>query len=614
MSTAMPIIIVKARDKEEKIGDIPLAIPKRFADVFPVEIKTVIMACQGSYTPEIGDYISFHLPPETQTGSSTKLFVQSDKITSFEKILSTDITREEIESILQSSLKNKVWIEGIVLGFYSPRRKRIVMPDYSLVGKVGEFSDSESIRIFLNQYMECLFHTFPLKLINYLVYNSIQGSKFCQEGNNKLLEKIIPKILKNVNKHFIKIESKDLLNVYTPQSKFVISKETANINDTKHEYINWLASNKPMVELITDILKYTEKRLSLILKYRGKVEVNPRPLNNHIKKIIQVELKKYETGVQPKQKPNQKQPIFAEFEIGFTPVKISIIEPEMTPEVSTTNSKLDSIKTKEIISKYSGSKENIHELESKMKLAAHSLDFKKASRIREKIKELKTERNDREAEEQPFEFETTSVETFLRTPKFVPFDQYWPTLDTMNEDQKRWYDYWVSEMENGHYYPTDLSYIFLYIYQILDYEDKEKGYRLLRDIWIHYRREHPKLDRYLIDWITDYIILYDCHYDQRTINKELVKFHSKYTLECLDSILTLFPPHFKEIPIDWINVLANNSIKSSSFYSSKPKVMNEIIPEVLDAIDRYYHETENISLLEKFKPDKVARFVFEKAL
>ncbi|MFX0125242.1 MAG: TerB N-terminal domain-containing protein, partial [Candidatus Hodarchaeota archaeon] len=86
------------------------------------------------------------------------------------------------------------------------------------------------------------------------------------------------------------------------------------------------------------------------------------------------------------------------------------------------------------------------------------------------------------------------------------------------------------------------------------------------------------------------------------------------TLECLDSILTLFPPHFKEIPIDWINILANNSIKSSSFYSSKPTVMNEIIPEVLDAIDRYYHETENISLLEKFKPDKVARFVFEKAL
>ena len=68
------------------------------------------------------------------------------------------------------------------------------------------------------------------------------------------------------------------------------------------------------------------------------------------------------------------------------------------------------------------------------------------------------------------------------------------------------------------------------------------------------------------------------------------------------------------MPIDWINVLTNNSIRSSSFYVSKPNVMNEIIPEVLDAIDRYYHENENIGLLEKFKPDKVTRFVFDRAL
>lgn len=605
---------MKARDKEQKIGDAPLRIPKRFTDVFPVKTKTVIMACQGNYTPEIGDYISFQLSSEdslTHKESSAELFVQIDKITSFEKILSTDITQEEIGSILESSPKRMVWIEGIVLGYYSPSRKRILMPKNSLIGMIGEFTDSESIKIFINLYMECLFRTFPLKLINYLVYNSIQGSQFCQKGNNKLLEEVIPKILKNIDDYFLKTETKDLLNVFTQQTNFTISKETEDINDIKHEYINWLASNKPMVDFITDILKYTEKKLSLILKYRGKVEVNPRPLNSHIRKIIQTELKKYETGVHPKRETNLKQPVFAEFEIGFSPeqqVKISVIEPELQSKVRKTDRKPDSIKTNE-------KREDIRELEAKMKLAAHSLDFKKASKIREKIEEIKKENIDREIEKQPSDFEAPSAKKLLRTPKFVPFDQYWPTLDTMNEDQRNWYDYWVSEAENGHYYPTDISYIFLYIYQTLDYEDKEKGYRTLRDIWIHYRREHPKLDRYLIDWITDYVLLHKCHYDQRTILKELIKFHSKYTVECLDSILTLFPPRsFKEMPIDWIDVLANNSIKSSSFYMSKPNVMNTIIPEVLDAIDRYYHENENIGLLEKFKPDKVTRFVFDRAL
>jgi len=49
-----------------------------------------------------------------------------------------------------------------------------------------------------------------------------------------------------------------------------------------------------MVEFLTDILKYTEKKISLIVKYRGKVELNPRPLPNPIKDIIQKELNNYE--------------------------------------------------------------------------------------------------------------------------------------------------------------------------------------------------------------------------------------------------------------------------------------------------------------------------------
>ncbi len=620
MSTAITIVTIKAKDDEHKIGEFPLAIPKRFAEIFPVETKTVIIACQGSYAPIIGDYLSFHIKNDgfSQKGSPDEMFVQIEEMTSFEKIIATNVTQEDLKSILQRSPKEiDYWIVATVLGFYSERRKRILIPEDSLIGKVGKFPDPESMIIFLNQYMECLFYTFPLKLINYLVYNSIQGSKFCQKGNSKLLEKIIPKILKNVNYHFLQIEKKDLLNMFASQTIFTIPKGTDNINDIKHRYINWLASNEQLVDFLIDILKYTEKKLSLIVKYRGKVEVNPRPLNSHIKEIIQTELKKYEVVLQPKRETNRIQPVFAEFEIGFTPekqVKISIIEPEATPKVNINDEKPVSIEDSETIPISSEIQETITELESKMKFAAHSLDFKKASRIREKIEELKSDHNDKETKEHPLDFETAPVKEFLRTPKFVQFDQYWPTLDTMNEEQKEWYDYWVSEIENGHYYPTDLSYIFLYIYQALDYEDK-KGYRILRDLWIHYRREHPKLDRYLIDWITDYVLIHDCPYDQRTISKELIKFNSKYTLECLDSILTLFPPRsFKEMPMDWINLLANNGIKSSSFYSAKPNVMNEIIPEVLDAIDRYYHENENTSLLEKYKPDKVVRFVFERAL
>ncbi|MFW9902960.1 MAG: TerB N-terminal domain-containing protein [Candidatus Thorarchaeota archaeon] len=617
MSTTLTIVAENIRDKTQGIGDSPLVIPKRFENVFPVESTTVIIAYQGSSTPKKGDYISFQISSKSsliQREHQYELFTQIDKIVSHEKILRY-IPEEEIRSILQKSAKEiDFWTVASVLGYYSPRRKTILMSEDSLIGEIGEIPNLNSVIKFLNQYLECLFYTFPLKLVNYLVYNSTQGSKFCQRGNTKILEDLIPEILKKVNNHFLEVEKKNFLTMFSSQTDFSITQTTANINDIKQEFIDWLAPNKPMVDFFTDILKYTEKKLSLIVKYRGKVEVNPRPLPESIKNIVQKELKTYERRIQPKRELNRKQPVFAEFEIGFTSKKevtISIREPEVKPLVRIYDRKPRSTETKVIISEPG---EDVNELEAKMKLAAHSLDFKEASRIREKLEKLKKNIADIELEESPpTNLQTAPVENFTKAPKFVPFDQYWPTIDTMSEDQKNWYEYWVSEVENGHYYPTDLSYIFLQIYQALDYES-EKGYRILRDLWIHYRREHPKLDRYLINWITDYILLNDCPYDQKTITRELIKFHSKYTVECLDSILTLFAPRFKEIPIEWINVLANNSIKSSSFYSSKPKVMNEIVPEVLDAIDRYYHETENVSLLEKFKPAKVARFVFDKAL
>ncbi|MFX1508207.1 MAG: hypothetical protein ACFFDC_19140, partial [Promethearchaeota archaeon] len=325
MSKTLAIVAENIRDRTKEIGDSPLIIPKRFESIFPVESTTVLIAYQGSSTPKIGDYISFQISskiPSIQEENQHKLIAQIDELASYEKV-SRFITEEDIRSNLQKSPKNIVyWIIASILGYYSPKRKMILMSGDSLIGKVGDIPDSKSVVKFLNQYLKCLFYDFPLKLINYLVYNSIQGSKFCQRGNTKILDDLLPKILKKVNNHFLEVEKKDILTMFSSQPDFSITQTTANINDIKHEYIDWLASNKPIVNFFTDILKYTEKRLSLIVKYQGRVEINPRPLPDSVKKIVQSELKKYERKIQPKRELNRKQPVFAEFEIGFSPKKV----------------------------------------------------------------------------------------------------------------------------------------------------------------------------------------------------------------------------------------------------------------------------------------------------
>jgi len=50
---------------------------------------------------------------------------------------------------------------------------------------------------------------------------------------------------------------------------------------------------------------------------------------------------------------------------------------------------------------------------------------------------------------------------------FVPFMSYWPTYDSMNKGQQAWYFYWRSQVRQGNYIDTDLSYIFVLIYELL---------------------------------------------------------------------------------------------------------------------------------------------------
>ncbi|MBO5898889.1 MAG: TerB N-terminal domain-containing protein [Clostridia bacterium] len=93
----------------------------------------------------------------------------------------------------------------------------------------------------------------------------------------------------------------------------------------------------------------------------------------------------------------------------------------------------------------------------------------------------------------------------------VSFFSYMPQYDQMNRAQLDWYLYWRDQVRSERYLPTDYSYIFLYLFEIINLPDKippAKGQRMLCNIWTHYRDEHPLLNRYLADWICDYSLIH----------------------------------------------------------------------------------------------------------
>ncbi|MFC0470861.1 TerB N-terminal domain-containing protein [Halalkalibacter kiskunsagensis] len=50
-----------------------------------------------------------------------------------------------------------------------------------------------------------------------------------------------------------------------------------------------------------------------------------------------------------------------------------------------------------------------------------------------------------------------------------PFQHYYANFDLMNTQQKQWYFYWRERVVNGHYLQTDVSYLYVFVYELINY-------------------------------------------------------------------------------------------------------------------------------------------------
>ncbi len=95
--------------------------------------------------------------------------------------------------------------------------------------------------------------------------------------------------------------------------------------------------------------------------------------------------------------------------------------------------------------------------------------------------------------------------------EFVQFFSYMPQYSHLTQSQRAYYLYWRSEARCGRYIKSDYSYIYLYVYEILNLPDKippEEGIRLLCDIWRAYRKALPRLDSNFSVWVQDYCLVH----------------------------------------------------------------------------------------------------------
>ncbi|HBP37148.1 MAG TPA: hypothetical protein DD640_00070 [Clostridiales bacterium] len=96
-------------------------------------------------------------------------------------------------------------------------------------------------------------------------------------------------------------------------------------------------------------------------------------------------------------------------------------------------------------------------------------------------------------------------------PDQVPFSSYFPYYQMLGYEQLRTYFTWRTGVRNGIVKPTSLSYVFLYIYELLNNvgaDSPEDGLDKLVSLWTAFRAFDRSLDKYVLRWFKDYHIYY----------------------------------------------------------------------------------------------------------
>ena len=95
--------------------------------------------------------------------------------------------------------------------------------------------------------------------------------------------------------------------------------------------------------------------------------------------------------------------------------------------------------------------------------------------------------------------------------KEVPFSAYFPSYQMMGYEQLRTYFTWRTRLRKGKIADTSASYLFLYLYELLNQigvRSEQEGLERLMDFWLALGRQGA-VGRYVLRWLKDYHVYYE---------------------------------------------------------------------------------------------------------
>ena len=201
--------------------------------------------------------------------------------------------------------------------------------------------------------------------------------------------------------------------------------------------------------------------------------------------------------------------------------------------------------------------------------------------VREKFYEMRSL-----ASKRPFA--RNESELFFRQAKFMEdftddyeavakFNMYYPCYQNMGYEYLRTYFSWRTKVRKGEIQPISLSYIFIYIYELLSgigTSDPSDGLNKLMAIWNKFSKEYAVIEKYLPKWLKDYHIFYELpHSFSDFIEEHKMQKHYSLTL--------LFDENVENKLELWNNISGYDIRKSKFYMEGNEQMLSDYFAVVL---------------------------------
>ncbi|MEJ8548039.1 TerB N-terminal domain-containing protein, partial [Brevibacillus borstelensis] len=172
---------------------------------------------------------------------------------------------------------------------------------------------------------------------------------------------------------------------------------------------------------------------------------------------------------------------------------------------------------------------------------------------------------------------------------------YWTTFNQLDKKQKEWYFYWRNQVLHRNYLNTDLSYLILFTYELINYSFNQNAafnVSMMVRLLEAYKERNSKVEHYLRSWIHDFLIELD--------EKELAKEWDSTTVRTNSLYDRLLE---KSVSLETISITLwkqyINGYRETEFFRANKSKIYKIFKESIPLLREAFEE-QGISYMERW--------------